>query len=158
MSEFSGRLEAFLDEFFRLNPTFATAIGRHDFDDRWPDLSEAGRAERTAFTDRWLGEFAAMSDLTADDSIDRDLLVGELEAARFSDTELREDTWNPLEWIYLIGDGLFTLSARDFAPLADRLASTAGRLERLPALLDAARTSLVGGTDRPVGRFQTETA
>ncbi len=39
-------------------------------------------------------------------------------------------------------------SAREFAPLADRLASVAGRLERLPRLLDAARTVLVGHGDR----------
>ena len=99
-----------------------------------------------------------MTDLAPDEVIDRDLLVGELEAARFADTELREDAWNPLDWVYLIGDGLFTLSAREFAPLADRLASTAGRLERLPAVLDAARETLVGHAGRPVGRFQTETA
>jgi uncharacterized protein (DUF885 family) len=158
MSDFSSRLDAFLTEFFRLNPTFATAIGNHTYDDRWPDLTEAGRAERAAFTDRWLAEFEGMTDLSPDEVIDRDLLVGELEAARFADTELREDAWNPLDWVYLIGDGLFTLSAREFAPLADRLASTAGRLERLPAVFDAARETLVGHAGRPVGRFQTETA
>ena len=99
-----------------------------------------------------------MTDLTGDDAIDRDLLIGELEASRFADTELREDAWNPLEWVYLVGDGLFTLNAREFAPLAVRLASTAGRLEGLPAVLEAARVTLVGTPDRPVGRFQTETA
>jgi len=158
MSDFSDRVEAFLAEFFRLNPTFATAIGEHRYDDRWPDLSVAGRAERAASTERWLAEFAAMTDLDPDEAIDRDLLIGELEAARFADTELREDAWNPLDWLYLIGDGLFTLTAREFAPLADRLASTASRLECLPAVLDAARETLVGHAGRPVGRFQTETA
>ena len=53
MSDFSSRLDDFLAELFRLNPTFATAIGQHEHDDRWPDLTEAGRAEQTAFTDRW---------------------------------------------------------------------------------------------------------
>ena len=48
-----------------------------------------------------------MADLSPDEAIDRDLLVGELEAARFADTELREEAWNPLDWVYLIGDGLF---------------------------------------------------
>jgi uncharacterized protein (DUF885 family) len=158
MSDFSSRLDDLLTEFFRLNPTFATAIGEHAHDDRWPDLTDAGRAERMAFTDRWLATLGAMTDLSPDEVIDRDLLVGELEAARFADTDLREDAWNPLDWVYLIGDGLFNLSAREFAPLADRLASTAGRLERLPAVLNAARATLVGHAGRPVGRFQTETA
>ena len=99
-----------------------------------------------------------MTDLPAEDAIDRDLLIGELEASRFSETVLREDTWNPLDWVYLAGEGLFTLLAREFAPLADRLTSTAGRLEGLPAVFEAARATLVGSADRPVGRFQTETA
>jgi uncharacterized protein (DUF885 family) len=158
MTDFSDRAAAFIDELFRLEPTFATAIGEHAYDDRWPDRSPAGREARMAFTDRWLAELSSMSGLSADHAIDRDLLVGELEAARFDDVELREEAWNPLHWIYLIGDGLFTLQAREFAPLADRLASTAGRLERLPAVLDDARAMLVGTGDRPVGRFQTETA
>jgi uncharacterized protein (DUF885 family) len=158
MSEFASRLDAFLPEFFRLNPTFATSIGDHSFDDRWPDMTDAGRAERIDFADRWTVELARIRDLSPDEAIDRALLVGELEAARFAETELREDAWNPLDWVYLIGDGLFTLSAREFAPLPDRLTSTACRLERLPAVLDAARTSLVGHAGRPVGRFQTETA
>src|SRR4029077_20437485 len=131
-------------------PTFATAIGNHEHDDRWPDLTDVGRAERAAFADRWLAGLGGMTDLTADEVIDRDLLIGELEAERFAVTELREDTWNPLDWVYLVGDGLFTLSAREVAPLADRLVSPAGRLERLPAVLDAARERLVGHEGRPV--------
>src|SRR6476659_10078079 len=98
MSDFPTRVETFLDDFFRLHPTFATTIGEHAHDDRWPDLSAAGRAARLVFGERWLAEFAAMDDLTADEAIDRDLLVGELEAARFDDTEVREDAWNPLDW------------------------------------------------------------
>ena len=158
MPDLQGRVPAFLAETFRLNPTFATEIGEHAHDDRWPDMSAVGRAERLAATERWLAEFRAMTDLAPDDAIDRDLLIGELEEARFHATELREDAWNPLDWVYLVGAGLFSLSAREFAPLADRLTSTAGRLEGLPAVLAAARGALVGHAGRPVGRFQTEKA
>jgi uncharacterized protein (DUF885 family) len=158
MSDLPSRLPAFLAELFSLDPTFATAIGEHAHDGRWPDMGAAGRAERVAFGDRWLAELSSMTDLPVDEAIDRDLLVGELEAARFAELELREDAWNPLEWVYLVGGGLFALIAREFAPLADRLASVASRLEGLPAVLDAARDILVGHGGRPVGRFQTETA
>jgi uncharacterized protein (DUF885 family) len=158
MSDLQRRTDEFLAEFFRLNPTWATATGAHAHDDRWPDMSEAGRAERLGFVDRWLTEFRAMTDLSGDDAIDRDLLIGELEAAEFSETVLREETWNPLEWVYLIGGGLFSLLAREFAPLDVRLASFAGRLERLPEVTAAAATVIVGHEGRPVGRFQTETA
>lgn len=158
MSDLQRNIDEFLTEFFRINPTWATDIGAHAHDDRWPDMSEAGRAERLAFIERWLGTFRAMTELRGDEAIDRDLLIGELEAAGFSEIELREETWNPLEWIYLLGGGLFSLLAREFAPLDVRLTSMAGRLERLPEVVESARRVIVGDAGRPVGRFQTETA
>ena len=124
-------------------------------------MTEAGRQERLAFVDRWVAELRAVpeGELSSDDAIDRDLVVMELEAERFAETELRDETWDAMTWVYLLGDGIFTLIARDFAPLADRLASVAGRLEGLPAVIDGARAALHGpGDGRPVGRFQTETA
>jgi len=158
MSDFDSVVAAFLAETFESEPVFATMIGEHAHDGRWPDLTAAGRAARLAATDRWLATFRAMTDLTADDAIDRDLIVGELESARFSETVLGEHAWNPLEWVYLIGEGLFGLQAREFAPLADRLVSTTARLESLPVVFEAARETLVGHAGRPVARFQTETA
>lgn len=160
MPDVAARIDAFLAEFFRLHPLHATAAGMHEHDGRWPDMTDAGRAERLDFYDRWRAELAAYqpADLSIDEAVDRDLLLGELEAARWSETELREDRWSPLDWVYFLGDGLFPLISREFAPLADRLESFARRLERLPAILDAARDALVGTPDRPVARFHTEKA
>jgi uncharacterized protein (DUF885 family) len=160
VSDFQPRFAAFLDEFVELQPVSATAIGDHRHDARWPDGSEAGRQARLAFAERWLADFAALdpTGLSADDAIDRDLVTLDLEAQRFADTEMREESWNPLDWVYLLGDGLFLLIAREFAPLGNRLASVAGRLEGMEALLEGAREALVGLPGRPVGRFQTETA
>ena len=160
MPDLAARIDAFLAEFFRLHPLHATAAGMHDHDGRWPDLTEAGRAERLALYDRWLHELGAMPNdrLTSDERIDRDLLRGELEEARWSETELRENRWSPLDWVYLLGEGLFPLISREFAPLAVRLESVAQRLEGLPAVLDAARDLLVGSGDRPVARFHAEKA
>ena len=158
MTAFDDVFRPFLDEFFRLYPVTATAIGDHQFDGDWTDMTEAGRAERLDAMDRWQADLEGLRDLTADEGIDRDLLLGEIEAMRFTEGELREDAWNPLEWVYLIGEGLFLLIAREFAPLGDRLASVASRLEGLPALLASAKAVIVGVDGRPVGRFQTETA
>jgi uncharacterized protein (DUF885 family) len=161
MPTFTDTFSEFLDAYLALEPVVATDIGDHRHDDRWPDVSAPGRAARLAFIDAWLGTFRAFDPgtLDPDDAIDRDLVIDELEAQRFAEVELREDAWDPLVWVYLMGDGLFLLIARESGPLADRLANIAGRLERLPELLDGARMILVGaGPDRPVGRFQTETA
>jgi uncharacterized protein (DUF885 family) len=158
VTDFEGAFRPFLDEFFRLYPVFATAIGEHRFDGAWSDMTEAGRAERLKAMDRWQAAFEGLTDLSPDEAIDRDLLLGEIDAMRFAEVELREDTWNPLDWVYILGEGLFLLIARDFAPLGERLQSVAGRLEGLPNVLDGAKAALVGSDGRPVGRFQTETA
>jgi len=160
VSDFTERLDVFFADYFELNPTAATAAGLHAHDDRWPDLTETGRQARLAFVGRWEAELGAAhaAALTDGERIDRDVLLLELAAQRFAETELREETWNPLEWVYLLGGGIFPLLAREFAPLGDRLTSAAGRLEGVPAVLDAARESLTGHEGRPVARFHTETA
>ena len=159
MSEFAHRIDAFLAEFFALHPLTATTAGMHDHDAEWPDVTETGRARRLEFYDRWLAELAGLvdDDLTIDEQIDRDHLVGELAEYRFGEIELREETWNPIAWVYMLGDGLFTLIAREFAPLETRLTSLSARIEAIPAILAAARETL-GSGDRPVAQFHTEKA
>ena len=137
MTAFSERLDQFFREYFVLDPLQATAAGLHDHDDRWPDVSSEGRFSRLAFYDEWSRRLAGFGDeeLTPDERIDRDLVLMELDGARFSETRLRQETWDPLAWVYLLGNGIFPLLARDFAPLGERLASVAGRLEGIPKVL-----------------------
>jgi uncharacterized protein (DUF885 family) len=151
---------AFFDGYFRRFPVQATNAGNHDHDDRWPDLTDAGIADALA----WIGETRAQFDtmdadgLSRDEAIDRRVLLGELDAMRFELEELDELSWNPLTYGYLLGGGLFALLSREYAPLAGRLASAAGRMEGLPAVLDAARANLTSGRGRPVSSFHVEKA
>ncbi len=160
VTDFDTHVRAFLDATFALDPVFATAMGNHDHDGRWPDLSPSGQERRVAFVDEWTRRFAALPEdaLSPDDRIDREILLGELAAQSYADRVLREETWSGIWWVYLIGEGLFSLLARDFAPLAERLASLTARAEGVPAVLDAARAALVGVDGRPVDRFHVEKA
>ncbi len=160
MTEFASRVDAFFAEYFEREPTDATSAGNHAYDGLWPDVSEAARPDRRAFIDRWTATFRGFADaaLDIDAQVDRDLLLGALESYRFNEVELGEDAWSPMAWVYLIGQGLFGLVAREFAPLADRLVSVAARAEGLPAVLAAATEVLIGSPDRPVDRLHTETA
>ena len=160
MTDIAPRLTAFVHELLALDPVEATAAGLHDHDARWPDRTDAGHAARLGFLDRWDVELRAVdpASLDADGRIDRDLVLGEIAARRFDVVALSEDRWDPLSWVYLMGGGIFPLLARDFAPLADRLASLAGRFDGMGRLLASAELALVRTNGRPVSRFHTETA
>ena len=160
MPAFNELSATFFDEYFRLDPVSATGIGDHRFDDRWPDLSSAGRAARIAFAERWIAslEAHAPGDLTADERADREVLLRTLEAIRFQDTELLDERWDPLTWVYLLGAGSSRCSPVSSRRWRSAWPSVAGRLEGFPAVVDAARDELVGAGDRPVSRFHTEIA
>jgi uncharacterized protein (DUF885 family) len=160
VTAFSDWFDAFLAEYLRLEPVSATHIGEHAHDDRWSDRSADARAARLAFIERNRAELEAFpaADLEPDERIDRDVLLGTLAAEAWEVTAFREPAWNPLVWIYDLGDGIFPLLARDFAPLAVRLASATGRLEALPTVVDEAIEQLGSDPERRVPRLHAETA
>ncbi|HLA65707.1 MAG TPA: DUF885 domain-containing protein [Candidatus Saccharimonadales bacterium] len=158
--DYRALMDELLNDFFRLQPVSGTEIGSHRHDSEWPDLTDAGRQ---AWRD-WLVQAEARlgaleaGPLTRNESIDRRIVLDNLAAMRFSAEELREHEWNPLSYVYLFGNGLFSLLAREFAPLPVRLASATARLRGLPAAIAAAQATLAAGGTRPVSRFHTEQA
>jgi uncharacterized protein (DUF885 family) len=160
MTTFDELVHGLFADLFRASPVFATWVGNHDHDGEWPDQSETGTHAFVALVDRWTDAFAALpaDALAPDEAIDRDIVLGELAAFRFNAAELRAEAWDPLEWVYLLGDGIHLLLSREFAPLGVRLASAAERIERIPAVLATARERLVGIPGRPVSRLHAEVA
>jgi len=157
-SRFAEAQDAFFTEFFRHYPVHATDAGNHDHDGRWPDMTDAGAAERLA----WLADARArldgLGELSREEEIDRRVLLATIDELRFEEEELDEASWSPMLYVYLLGGGLFSLLSREFAPVADRLASAASRMDGIPAVLDAARTNLTSGRGRDVAGFHVEKA
>ncbi|HYO42141.1 MAG TPA: DUF885 domain-containing protein [Candidatus Limnocylindrales bacterium] len=160
MSAFDLLVAAFLDELFTLQPELATYVGDHRYDDQWSDMSEAGHTSRVAFIERWEGTLGRVDPavLTTDERIDLDLVRGELASFRFAETDLREETWSPLPWVYMIGGGLHPLLSREFAPLPLRLASALGRIEGIPRLIAQAQTVIGTHPTRAVAKLHAEVA
>jgi uncharacterized protein (DUF885 family) len=157
-SSFAEAQDAFFAEFFGHYPVHATNAGNHEHDDRWPDLSEAGVATRLAWLADARARLEALDGLSREEQIDRRVLVATIDELRFEEEDLDEPSWSPIVYVYLLGGGLFALVSREFAPLPDRLASAAGRIEGIPAVLDAARANLTSGRGRDVAGFHVEKA
>jgi uncharacterized protein (DUF885 family) len=157
---FEFALQRFLDDLFEAQPVFATQVGFHAYDDRWPDMSEHGRIGRLAMLRHHRARFEALEEqeLSRDEQIDKGIVLGAIDEMEFSEGELREAAWDPLTYVYICGSGLFGLLAREFAPWAHRGAAFAGRVAQLPELLDQAREALAGLPDRPVSLLHTESA
>jgi uncharacterized protein (DUF885 family) len=160
VTAFDDLAARFLDEHFAADPVTATMVGDHRFDGRWPDTSDRGRLDRIALYDRWTAAFTALDadTLTPDEVIDRDLVLGELARYRFYEAELREDAWDALGWVYLIGAGLHSLISREYAPLAVRLEAFAARLEGVPAIIANAQSVLGSHPTRHVSRLHARVA
>ena len=157
-SSFAEAQDAFFADFFRHYPVHATEAGNHEHDGRWPDLGDAGRAERSAWLTDARAGLEAADGLSREEEIDRRVLVATIDELRFDEEELDEPSWSPIVYVYLLGGGLFGLLSREFAPVADRLASAADRMDGIPAVLDAARANLTSGRGRAVARFHVEKA
>ena len=157
-SSFAEAQDAFFADFFRHYPVHATSAGNHEQDDRWPDLSETGVAERLAWLADARARLDALDGLTREEDVDRRVLLATIDELRFEEEDLDEPSWSPIVYVYLLGGGLFALLSREFAPLSDRLASAAGRIEGVPAVLDAARANLTSGRGRDVAGFHVEKA
>jgi uncharacterized protein (DUF885 family) len=151
--DFRALVDDVLADYYRHFPVTATELGMHAHDGAWPDLSDAGRAERIAFLAIAADRIAAVdpSSLSTDDRIDRRILEESLAALHFAEDDLDEGHWNAMAYVYLFGNGLFALLAREFAPLPDRLTSAASRLRALPAALEQARTNLTAPRDQRAG-------
>ena len=150
--------DAFFAGFFSRYPTHATEAGNHEHDHAWPDLTDAGRDERIGWLAEQRGALEGLAGLTRDEAIDRRVLLGVIDELRFDEEDLDELSWSPIVYSYLLGGGLFSLLSREFAPLADRLVSAGGRMEGIPAALDAARENLTSGRGRAVSGFHVEKA
>ncbi|MFT3913193.1 MAG: DUF885 domain-containing protein [Anaeromyxobacteraceae bacterium] len=135
----------YLREFGKYSPVGATQLGEHRFDAELDDLSAEGRAAALAWTRSWLERLNKLdrAHLSRANQADVAILENQLRAADFYETKLQDWAWNPLVYTGLAGDALYSLLAREYAPLPQRLLAVAARLEKLPRLLAQERANLV---------------
>jgi uncharacterized protein (DUF885 family) len=151
--KFEALAKSFIENFIETHPEWATTLGDHRFDTRLNDYSLAGIE-----ADRQSGKSCLASLGTIDSArlspinrIDYQILKTNLESLLFQLDTVREYEWNPLN--YNIGGAIYSLTAREFAPLKNRLLSVKERLKGISAVLAAARTNL-----KNPPRIHTETA
>lgn len=124
------------------SPSWATTMGRHEYDARLEDFSRASIHREITRCESTLKLLRAMSraSLSEPVRIDYDLLESRLQAELFDLTEIRGWERNP--GIYAYGEAIFGLMARTYAPPDVRLRRVIARLGQVPRQFAAARANL----------------
>ena len=148
-SQFATVANRILDELWAADPARATIVGVHDHDDRLPDLSADGADGQLRDVRTQLAALDAvpLEDIAVPDAVDGEILRTALTARMVGLSQIREPDWNPM--VHNPGGAVHSLLSREFAPLAQRLDSVAGRLGAVPDFLAAARERLVGRVPLP---------
>ena len=139
----------YLDLTFDVSPMAATAYGVHDFDGQLDDLTQAN-------LDTWVRKLAGLdrrlrtlSPQDTEQGVDRDALAAAVAEDLFVEEVERPWRRNPFRAATAIPQAVLGLIIRDFAPLDERLANVALRLEAAPRFLAQARALL----DEPCPRL-----
>ena len=134
----------YVDEVPAFSPVSATFLGDHRYDGELDRVTPESRQERTAFLESVLDELRAidLSNLSRANQVDALLLENALEFELWRADVLQEWAWNPTVYTALSGGALYSLLARDYAPVEERLLHAAARLEQFPRLFEEIRATL----------------
>jgi uncharacterized protein (DUF885 family) len=123
------------------SPIMASYLGLHHDDDKLDDASRDRVEQDIADAHRLERDLQAVEarGLSWQVQVERELALHNIRRELF-DLETHRVWERRSTAIDGVGDSLFAVFARDFAPLAERLVSLTGRLERVPAFLKQHQT------------------
>ncbi len=154
---FENLANEYLGDIANFSPVYATMIGDHSADGKLDHVDAAAREESLVLLHQYKAAIEALDfdELSRANQVDADLLLHNIESNIWSTEELQEWAWNPLYYINISGSSIYSLLARDFAPIEERLVSATSRLEQIPRFLEQARGQI--DVDR-VPKIHAETA
>ena len=132
MESWESFRDQFMEEFFLANPTFAVHQGRHDFDGRLPDWSEAGLQQ---WKDRLkqlrdkAGSFPEQS-LSSEPAFERDYILAVIDEELFWLDTVQWPFRNPTYYSGPLDPTIYL--TRSYAPVDDRLRAYIGHARAMP--------------------------
>ncbi|MCB0297295.1 MAG: DUF885 family protein, partial [Calditrichaeota bacterium] len=141
--QFESLANHYIEAVLKSNPEFATYLGDHRFDHLMNDYSAEAVGQALAMNRAYLDSLRQLDParLSEVNRIDYQILRHNIKATIFSLDTLREHEWNPL--YYNVGNGLYMLIAREFAPMEVRMKNLVSRLRAVPNVLDQCKINLL---------------
>ncbi|MDN5278093.1 MAG: hypothetical protein PWR01_2058 [Clostridiales bacterium] len=131
----------FYKELLSRNPVTATWLGEHLYDGILSETGADAVERNCAFLREMRDAFSALpeQELTIAERLDREIAINFASTQLFLDEDMKR--WKMGRDLAMnIGDSLFLLFARDFAPLHDRIESVISRLKAVPMYLMSGKT------------------
>jgi len=134
--------DAFLEDYFRLNPDFAVYQGRHDFDGQLPDWSDAGLRARAEFLTSAIARAEAIdtASLSKQEAFERDYLVAVAKGQLFWLTDADSPHHNPAFYIGSLDPNVYI--TRQYADAPTRMRATIAFFRKVPAAAAQIRANL----------------
>jgi len=141
---FSALANAYVVDAERHDPLFADQLGIHRYDNRLDDYSARGHAARMSWLRGWRERLAASlrDRLSPNDDADAHELLDAIDLELFEDETVRPFHTDPTYYTGVIGQAVYALTGRHYAPAAVRLNPLPARLRLVPALVAAAESNL----------------
>src|SRR5450631_3292193 len=135
--QFWDLVEAHFRRTIQLHPIFATYMGIHDSDHLLDDGTRDAVEQSIANARRMQSDIEAIDPAELSESVrlERELALHNVRRELF-DMEVHRVWERRSTAMDAVGDAMFAVFARDFAPLTERLASLTSRIEGVPKLLE----------------------
>ncbi len=131
--KFDSLVREYFSELLRMEPVYATYLGIHEYDGQLPKGTKSHFERKVALIQEFREKLDEIKpeELSREKRMDWRLAKHMAELELFKLEELR--MWEKMTQVPdTVGEGLFLLLVRDFAPLEKRLESIASRLEQVP--------------------------
>jgi uncharacterized protein (DUF885 family) len=144
MTEFSAVAQTIVDAILADEPINATWAGIHTYDAEYPDVTADGFVQLATHAKEHLATLRRFdpSGLEAQDCIDWKMLVSKFDVQLRELAELEPHKHNPSMYPSVAVEGIYSLLARAYAPLAERMPALDSRLGKIPAIFAAGMANL----------------
>jgi uncharacterized protein (DUF885 family) len=144
-SEFAKLADRYFDQYyFPFNPSLGTFDGFHQYDSQLEDYSRPAVNRQVVMLRDFQQKVERIdpSKLSLDQSIDRQLVLGDIRSRLLTLDKIRPWEKNPDYYSSGITQSIFNIMERKFAPAEERLKAVTAREKLIPAVFDAARQNL----------------
>jgi uncharacterized protein (DUF885 family) len=143
-TDFDDVARAYLEDMYQRQPTSATYLGIHKYNDRLDDYSRKGVDDAVVSARQFRGRVAAIdaASLSPERQLDREQLLRAIDSRLLSLEVLRPWAVDPDSYSSGLTQTAYIMIKRNFAPPEERLRQLIAREKAMPAALAHARTNL----------------